>query len=131
MGKVAKKHVEGRTKGDRIAIRKKLGPLQNLTVQSRTKQRYEKARQGFYSFLKTEHISIPRKREELDPLVSEYIEMLWSSGEGRSKANDTVAGLQDLDAKLRGCLPNSWRLLKTWSIHETPNRAPPFPEVVV
>lgn len=57
--------------------------------------------------------------------------MLWSSGEGRSKANDTVAGLQDLDAKLRGCLPNSWRLLKTWSIHEIPNRAPPFPEVVV
>ena len=42
-----------------------------------------------------------------------------------------MAGLQDLGAKLRGCLPNSWRLLKTRSVHEIPNRASPWPEVVV
>ena len=74
---------------------------------------------------------MPTKRQDLDPLVSEYIEFLWSSGEGKLKGNDIVAGLQDLGAKLRGCSPNSWRLLKTRSVHEIPNRAPPWPEVVV
>ena len=127
MGKVGKRHVEGRTRQERIAVRKRLGPLQNLTVQNRTKTRYESARQGFYSFLRMENIKLPHRREDLDALVSEYIEHLWSSGEGRAKANDTVAGLQDKDPKLRGCLPGSWGLLKTWSINEIPNRAPPLP----
>ena len=130
MGKV-KRHVEGRTREGRIAVRKKLGSLQSLTVQSRTKKRYEAARQAFYAFLKKNHLVLPKKREELDPLVSEFIEDLWSSGEGRSKANDAVAGLQDLDPKLRGFLPASWRLLKTWSQNEVPNRAPPLPEDVL
>ena len=130
MGKVSR-HVEGRTREARIAVRKKLGSLQSLTVQSRTKKRYEAARQGFYSFLKANSLTLPSKREELDPLVSEFIEHLWASGEGRVKANDAVAGLQDLDPKLRGQLPASWRLLKTWSQNEVPNRAPPLPEGVV
>ena len=127
MGKVGKRHVEGRTREERKKVRQKLGPLQALTVQSRTKVRYEGARQGFYSFLKTEGLQLPYKREDLDALVSEYIEHLWASGEGRARANDTVAGLQDKDPKLRGCLPGSWRLLKTWSVNEIPNRAPPLP----
>ena len=131
MGKVAKRHVEGRTREKRIAVRKTLGPLKALTVQARTKDRYELARKGFYSFLSRNQIPLPHKRQDLDPLVSEYIEFLWVSGEGRSKANDTVAGLQDKDPKLRGSLPASWRLLKTWSLNEIPNRAPPIPEMVV
>ena len=131
MGKVAKRHVEGRTKSDRIAVRKKLGPLQTLTVQSRTKVRYERSRMRFYQFLKHEGIVLPRRRQDLDPILSEFIEFLWSSGEGRALANDTAARLQDKDPKLKGLLPNSWRLLRTWSINEIPNRAPPFPEAVV
>ena len=131
MGKIAKRHVEGRTKQDRVAIRKKLGPLHALTVQSRTKQRYESARQGFYQFLKHENLELPRRRQDLDNLVCEYIEHLWASGEGRARANDTVAGLQDKDPKLRGSFPGSWRLLKTWSVNELPNRAPPLPEVIL
>ena len=131
MGKVGKKHVEGSTREQRKAVRKKLGPLRELTVQTRTKDRYAHARQGFYSYLRQNQLSLPRKREDLDPLVSDFIEFLWSSGEGRSRANDTVAGLQDKDPKLRGQLPSCWRLLKTRSLNELPNRAPPFPERVV
>ena len=131
MGKIARRHVEGRTREERVAVRKKLGPLHTLTVQSRTKQRYESARQGFYKFLKHEGISLPTRRADLDVLVSEYIEHLWSTGEGRARANDTVAGLQDKDPKLRGSLPGSWRLLKTWSVNELPNRAPPMPTTVL
>lgn len=131
MGKVTKRHVEGRTREQRIAVRKKLGPLKNLTVQSKTKQRYESARQGFYAFLRQNHLELPQRRDDLDSLLSEYIEFMWSSGEGRAKANDTVAGLQDKDPKLRGKLPACWRLLKTWSLNEIPNRAPPLPEDIV
>lgn len=131
MGKVAKHHVEGRTKAERIAVRKRLGPLQTLTVQPRTKTRYERARTLFYSFLRDEDLVLPRRRQDLDQLLSEYIEHLWSTGEGRALANDTAAGLQDKDPKLKGLLPVSWRLLKTWSVNEIPNRAPPFPEVVL
>ena len=74
MGKVAKRHVEGRTREQRIAVRKKLGPLQQLTVQSSTKDRYAQARQGFYSFLRQNQVTIPHRREFLDPLVSDYID---------------------------------------------------------
>ena len=131
MGKVAQRHVEGRTRKERIAVRKKLGPLSQLTVQPKTKARYEQARQGFYKFLRIENLQLPYRRQDLDPLLSEYIEWLWSSGEGRAKANDTVAGLQDKDPKLRGHLPGCWRLLKTWSVNEMPARAPPMPESVL
>ena len=40
----------------------------------------------------------------------EYIEHLWRTGEGRGLAADTLASLQDFDAKIRGQLPGAWRL---------------------
>jgi hypothetical protein len=58
MGKVTR-HVEGRTKEKRVAVRKALGPLKDLTVRPRTKVRYVNARQGFYSFLRTNHLELP------------------------------------------------------------------------
>ena len=61
----------------------------------------------------------------------EYVEHLWFSGEGRGLAADTLASLQDYDAKLRGHLPGAWRLVKTWVTHGLPNRAPPVPELVL
>ena len=67
----------------------------------------------------------------MDDLVSDYLEHLWASGEGRALASDTVAALQDADPHLRGCLQGTWRLLKVWSQHEIPHRAPPFPEIVL
>ena len=54
---------------------KKLGPLQALTVQTRPKARYESARNGFYDFLKSNQMVPPRKRQDLDPLVSEFIDL--------------------------------------------------------
>eukprot|EP00438_Fugacium_kawagutii_P010636 Skav234434 [mRNA] locus=scaffold3409:49312:57556:+ [translate_table: standard] len=89
------------------------------------------ARTKFYTFLRTHQIALPRQREALDGLLCDYLEFLWSSGEGRGLASDTVAGLQDHDPRLRGSLVGSWRLLKAWSMHEIPSRAPPFPESVL
>ena len=48
-------------------------------------------------------------------------------GEGAWSSRRHLASLQDYDAKIRG----QWRLVKTWVIHELPNRAPPVPELVL
>ena len=122
---------EGSTQARRAHDRQKLGTLRQLTVQPSTRIRYEKALNRFLTFLKSEGLSLPSKRENLDPLVMEYIEHLWLSGEGRGLAADTLASLQDHDAKIRGHLPGAWRLVKTWVTHELPNRAPPMPELIL
>ena len=104
--------LEAKTKRERVQTRKQLGSLKSLTVQPATKARYEKARAGFYRFLKKEGLAIPASREKLDDLLADYLEHLWSSGQGKGVASDTVAGLQDLDPKLRGSLQVCWRLLR-------------------
>lgn len=126
-----KRHLEGATQSARAQQRQRLGTLRDLTVQPATKQRYTKAIDLFLGFLKLNHLILPKQRNLLDEYVCEYLEHLWSSGQGRALASDTVAGLQDLDNKLRGHLGGAWRLLKTWSINEIPNRAPPLPEHVL
>eukprot|EP00438_Fugacium_kawagutii_P036449 Skav224179 [mRNA] locus=scaffold257:56221:60355:- [translate_table: standard] len=119
------------TVAERAKQRQKLGSLKNLTVQPATKARYNSAVDKFLVFLNLNKAALPSRRDQLDVLVCEYLEHLWSSGAGRALASDTLAGLQDSDAKLRGQLPGAWRLLKTWSINEIPNRAPPLPVHVV
>ena len=123
--------LEARTRDERIEQRRQLGSLKSLTVQPATKRRYEAALNKFFDFLQYENLTLPKQKIKMDSLLSEYIEHLWSSGEGRALASDTVAGLQDLEPHLKGSLPTVWRLLKVWSQQELPNRAPPLPESVV
>ena len=119
--------LEGTTQAARAAQRQTLGTLRPLTVQPATKQRYNRAVDRFLNFLQSNLLELPKQRQFLDGLVCDYLEHLWASGEGRALASDTVAGLQDLDNKIRGHLQGSWRLLPTWSQNEIPNRAPPLP----
>ena len=111
--------------------RRRLGSLQSLTVQPATKRRYDKAMDKFLDFLKFEGLELPKQRAKMDGLVADYVEHLWSSGEGRALASDTVAALQNLEPHLKHNLPTTWRLLKVWNQNEMPNRAPPLPESVV
>ena len=108
-----------------------MGTLRSLTVQPATKARYQRALDRFLLFLKNNKLELPRQRALLDHFTSEYLEYLWSQGEGRALASDTIAGLQDQDPRLRGMLPCTWRLLKVWHAHEIPNRAPPLPESIL
>ena len=108
-----------------------MGTLRELTLQPRTRARYDKAKQRFYTCLDDNALDLPRKTSQFDALLCEYLEYLWSRGEGRALASDTLASLQDTSPRLRGSLPAAWRLLKTWHTSEIPNRAPPFPERVL
>ncbi len=128
---MSKRILEGATQSDRAKQRRKLGTLQQLTVQPATRRRYEAAIDDFLRFLQANSLTLPKNRDLLDPIVCDYVEHLWSTGCGRAKASDTLAGLQDFDPKIKHCLPGAWRLLKTWVVNEIPNRAPPLPQHVV
>lgn len=131
MGKVGKVHVEGRSKEERIKVRKTLGKLSNLTVQPSTRKRYDKALSLLGDYLKAEKLSLPKERFLLDPVLGDYLEHLWCTGCGRALASDTLAAVQDKQPQVKGHLQQSWRLLRTWHANEIPNRAPPIPEAAL
>ena len=53
-------HLEGRSEAERKAQRRALGPLKNLTVQSKTGDRYNKALEKYKKFLKDENRTFPQ-----------------------------------------------------------------------
>ncbi|CAL1145402.1 unnamed protein product [Cladocopium goreaui] len=130
-GSMPKRLLEGKTKEERIERRRQIGSLKDLTVQPATRARYDKALERFFDYLTHESLALPRNRQLMDSITSDYVEHLWSSGEGRALAADTIAGLQDTQPQLRGHLQGTWRLLKTWNNSEIPNRAPPMPVEVL
>eukprot|EP00435_Cladocopium_sp_Y103_P065123 s76_g27.t1 len=130
MGK-GQKRLEGRNQRERQRVRKQMGTLKQLTIQPKTRVRYDKAKTRFYAFLQLNKLDLPRERSQMDGLLCDYLEYLWAMGEGRAVASDTLAALQDASPKLRGAIPGAWRLLKTWQVNEIPCRAPPLPERVL
>lgn len=72
MVKKVKTLKEGRTKESRKQFRKGLGKLKDLTVQPKTKERYRASLTSFFAFLKKENLQLPKKREAMDDLVSDY-----------------------------------------------------------
>ena len=126
MAKSTKKIVEGRSKQQRQKVRKSLGKLKDLTVQPRTRHRYDHALRQFLDWLTREGLRLPTQASQMDNVVSDYLEFLWASGEGKSVANNALAALQDYEPSLKKKLPGSWRLMKAWNSAEIPNRAPPL-----
>ena len=121
-----KRILEGSTPEARAKVRQQLGKLRNLTVQPVTQQRYTKAREAFYEWLREERLILPNTAYQLDFVVSDYLEALWAQGKVRSDGSNILAALQDAQPHLKGKLKMSWRLMKTWVVHEVPNRAPPL-----
>ena len=131
MGKALRPLKGACSKEERQKVRKSMGTLKSLTVQPKTKSRYKLALEDFFKFLKDEHLSLPHRKEDMDSIVSDYLEHLWSQGEGRATASTFMASLQDYMPQLKHHLQGSWRLMKTWTTHEIPSRAPPMTEAVL
>ena len=131
MGKAVKTPKEGRTKASRKQYRKSLGKLKDLTVQPKTKERYRNSLKQFFDFLKKENLSIPHKGK----LWMIWCQITWSSCGPRVKDELLpVPSWQECRITIlskKNCLPGSWRLPKTWAVHETPSRAPPLTEEVL
>ena len=117
--------MEGKSQQERKKVRNKLGSLKGLTVQPRTRQRYTESLNKFFDWMAGEGLALPKQQARLDPLVSDYLEHLWASGEGKSVANNTLAALQDRDPSLKKKLPGSWRLLKSMECSGDPQQGTP------
>ena len=117
-----KQHLEGHSKETRARNRQALGTLRELTVQPQTRKRYSQAKNKFYDYAKTNGLTILANFAAFDDRLADYVEHLWSVGEGRALASDTVAAFQDTEPRLKGKLQVTWRLLKTWRVNEVPSR---------
>ena len=111
-----------------------MGTLRNLAIQPRTLKRYECAVELFFEWFDREHseafnhgsVACPLTAEAVDSAAADYLEALWDDGSPRSRAADTLSGLQHFVPQLRRELKESWRLLRVWDQNEIPNRAPPL-----
>lgn len=118
--------IDGRTQHQRIQRRRALGTLRSLVIKPSTIVRYEKAFRLFLAFLLSQKVALAHNLLVLDDQVQCYLENLWEDGESLSLAGDTLSSLQYFQPSCKRNLPGSWKLLKTWQVHELPSRAPPF-----
>ena len=115
------------SRADRAASRKQAGSLNDLKVAPRTQKRYEAALRSFFAWLQRERMELPRCVDELDTVVSSYVEACWEEGDGRSKASDTLSALGWKSPKVKAHLQGAWTLIGAWQRYELPTRAPPLP----
>ena len=60
--------------------------------------------------------------ESIDEAVSLYLEFIFSEGEPKGLASDTLASVQFFLPSASGKLRHSWKLVKTWQKIEPPTR---------
>ena len=120
------------TKEQRRKERAKIGKLRNQVVTSKTEERYKESFRAFCSYHRLSWSSQLPGGPATDDLVSEFIEMLWESGEAKSQANYTLAAIQYFRPETKHHLPWSWKLVKVWNTLEMPQRANPLtPELLL
>ena len=113
-------------KAARQTQRRHLGSLQTLVLKPSTLKRYNTAVTAFLLWVSINGISLPKRKPGIDLLLASYVEHLWEEGDPRSRAGDTISGLQHRIPSLKRSLFSSWRLFGAWQRAELPERAPPL-----
>ena len=102
-----------------------------MAVSVATRGRYHNAVWRWFAWIERLGGDLPATTWELDESLCEFLDELWSAGDGLTQGEMTIAGLQHLAPQLVGKLPGPWRRLKTWGRNELPRRAPPLvPKIV-
>lgn len=114
------------TRGQRQAQRQKLGTLQSNLVLKITQKRYANHFCLFMEYLQTTRPNFPAETESYDICLSEYLEVLWDTGEPKTACTYTVAAVQHYLPQLRKKLPRSWKLKAIWDKLELPCQAVPL-----
>ena len=112
---LAARTVEGRRQ-QRKGIR-----LRDFTIQDRTRLRYEVAVGKILPFLE-QHMDL----QDMDGLVTDWIELEWVRGASVNDIADTLSGLHFFLPEFKGRLRQSWRMFRSWRRVESPQRAPPL-----
>lgn len=121
MGRVVRpKFLAKTTTAERKAQRKNV-ILADAAITERTQERYYVAlRRLLLTVEKTKHLS------HLDDNISDWLERQWERGQTLSFVSDALCGLHHFEPSTKKCIPNTWKLFRTWRKLEAPNRAPPL-----
>lgn len=121
-GRVVSSVSKEQRKRDRASI----GRLRHQVISASTETRYFHLFTEFRQFHRLATNFVTSTAEELDELASEYVEMLWETGECKSKANYALAAIQHYRPQSKRHLPWAWKLVKVWNQVEIPIRATPL-----
>ena len=69
--------------------------------------------------------------EDLDSVVSDWLEYIFHDGQHKTLASDGLAGLQFYVPQSIGKLKHSWKLVKVWQKLEPPRRVLPISPLVI
>ena len=118
--------VTSELRSQRRVLRRRLGRLELNLVRRHTVNRYATHFTAFMNYVRQLIGSYPRSSGQYDALLSEYLEVLWDSGDQKTVATYTIAALQYYIPFLRKRLPRSWRLKAIWDRLELPCQAIPL-----
>ena len=119
------KLVPKRTKAERQAQRAHI-KLVDASISSQTRSRYLA---GLYLLFPV--LDLVKRVEDLDFLLSDWLQEMWSHGEPLYKVSDALCALHFYEPWSRKRIPNVWRLFAVWRKLEVANRAPPLTAVLV
>ena len=115
------------TAEQRRNLRRSIGPfLAHNLVRPSTLNRYAASFQQVTLHLGSLRAVWLSDIQEYDSIISDYLELLWGTGEPRSSAAYTLASIQFYLPQLRKHLPRSWKLKAVWDKLELPAQAVPL-----
>lgn len=110
----------------RRTLRHRLGSLQSNIVKKITLERYALHFNRLVQYISEIHRFWPLDAHSYDLLISEYLEMLWDTGEPKTTATYTLAAVHYYLPQLKKQLNLSWKLKGVWERLELPCQAVPF-----
>jgi len=104
--------------------------LKGQMVSSGMLDRYLKGVEAFLDFAQ-DFDYVVQHWEDLDEVVSAWLEHIFHDGEHKSLASDALAGIQFYLPQAMGRLKHSWKLAKVWQKLEPPRRVLPLSPLMV
>ena len=113
------------TKAERKKERQKIGRLGDQKISPCTRERYHHSLKEVAKYVNLSPQMLLRQ-DNLDDILSSFVEMLWEDGESRSQGSYAIAAIQHFAPDAKGKLKNAWKLMGLWQKIEQPRRATPL-----
>ena len=110
--------------------RRSKGSLSHLKfkgINRKTARLYQREIHRFFIHLEKTDTAFPSDTEQLDSIVSEYVNHLYQEGDSISHAGWLLSGLRRFIPSLKGRLPVSSQYYSNWVRDHLPSRAVPMP----
>ena len=99
-------------------------------VSSGMLERYTKTVMLFLTFTQDFNLVV-HQWDQLDEIVSEWVEHIYHDGQHKTLASDGLAGIQFFIPQALGKLKHSWKLVKVWQKLEPPRRVLPLSPLMI